>query len=90
MDLSLSTKEYADPHLDKDTMCKSGPTICVQSISRVHEGKEHVAKPHESIGLQTHIPTLTNFHIRNLSSAAGRLECAHSTGIANACPRLTG
>ena len=56
----------------------------------MHEGKEHVAKPHESIGLQTHIPTLTNFHIRNLSSAAGRLECAHSTGIANACPRLTG
>ena len=56
MDLSLSTKEYTDPDLDKDTpMCGSGLIFCLRSISRVHEGKEHVGKPHEPNGMQTYM-----------------------------------
>jgi len=52
LDLSLSTNECTDPHLDKNTpMCGSGLTVCVWRVSRVHEGKEHVAKPHEPNGM---------------------------------------
>jgi len=34
-------------------MCGSGPETCVLSISKVHERKEHVMKPHAFNGMQT-------------------------------------